>query len=260
MGNLIHYAVLQKEPAGPTPDQLKRAFKSFSNLTDADAVRVAFSARGILAKHLKRDEARALQLALQDEGVPVAVVAETNLPALPEPLTLSRIGLWPQSLTVYDPVGRATSVAWNRIFLVAAGAAQYLELNRTHTHFLRLQLNAPVRPRVEKTPDRRQKIEPESQLVLELIVDRGARRYDIDASQFKFKHVIDRPGLTIEEKFIWLVRQVCREATRAIRTSGALRLAQGENTVPAYFNRQVLTDEIVWWMWHSAKNSTAAGP
>ena len=45
MGHSIQFALLQKEAIGPTADQLKRAFKAFSNLTDADAVRLAAGAR-----------------------------------------------------------------------------------------------------------------------------------------------------------------------------------------------------------------------
>jgi len=65
MGHSIQFALLQKEAIGPTADQLKRAFKAFSNLTDADAVRLAAGARGILMKHLGQDAARALQSAFQ---------------------------------------------------------------------------------------------------------------------------------------------------------------------------------------------------
>ena len=84
MGHAFEFAVLQREPAGPTPDQMKGAFKAFSHLTDADAVRLAVGARGILMRHLGQDTARAVQQALEAEGAAVLIVPERDLPALPE--------------------------------------------------------------------------------------------------------------------------------------------------------------------------------
>lgn len=260
MGNLIQFAVLQKELAGPTADQLKRAFKSFRNLTDADAVRLAAGARGILAKHLGPDAARALQSALQAEGVGVVIVAENDLPKLPEGLSLNRLELWPQAFTVYDPMGRSIAIAWQEIRLVAAGAAQGFEINKTQTDHLRLQLNpaAGVRPR--KGDASRRRTEPDSQLLLEIFLADSASRYRVEAAQFRFKYVIDRPGLSTEEKFIWLVREICRHATHAILNDGARRLREGGETVPTYTSRQVLVDEIVWLLWRGAQQQSSHAP
>jgi hypothetical protein len=254
MGKATQFAVLQREPPGPTPDQWKRAFKSFSHLTDADAVRLAAGAHGILMKHLRQDAARALQSAFQAEGIRVAIVAENDLPRLPEARSLRRLELWPQALSVYDPVGRATLIPWRHITLVTAGAAQHVVLNKTHTEFTRRQLDAVSGTHLKKTTDAGPRIEPDSQLLLELIVGHGASRHEIDASQFTFKHVIDRPGIATEEKFIWLVREICREATRAVLNSGARSLLEGRISVPTYTNRQVLTDEIVWLLWWSQQH------
>jgi hypothetical protein len=249
--------VLQRDEAAPTPDQLKRVFKSFSNLTDADAVRVAVGAHGILMKHLGQDEARALQRAFRGEGIVVAVVAENDLRGLPQAIALHRLDLWPQALTVYDHVGQPTTIPWPDVTVVAAAAAQRVELSKTQTEFIRRQLNIPSDTRLRKAGDSHSNIGRDSQLVLELIVGDAATRYEIDATQFTFKYVIDRPGLAAEEKFIWLVREICREATRALVNSGARSLVGGAQTVPSYANRQALTDEIVWLLWRRAQRQRA---
>jgi hypothetical protein len=258
MRNTIQYAVLQKDAAGPAPDQLKRAFRTFSNLTDADAMRLAVGARGILMRHLKPEAARAVQTAFQAEGIDVAIVAENDLPQLPEARSLPRLELWPQALTVYDPVGQRAAIPWRDITLVAAGAARHVEFNRTQTEFLRREANAGSNPRLRKDPASGPRIESGPQLLAELLVRPGAIRYEIDAAQFAFKQVINRPGLATEEKFIWLVREICREATHAILNSGARRLREGAETVPAYINRQALTDEIVWLLWQQARSPHSA--
>jgi hypothetical protein len=254
MGNSIHFALLQRDQAGLTADQVKRAFKTFNNLTDADAVRLAVGARGILMRHLGQDTARALQLALQAEGVGVMVVAENTLPKLPEGLALHRLELWPQSLTIYDPLGRPTAVAWQEITLVAAGAAQCFDINKTQTDHLRLQLSPATVVRPKKTSDAGHQIKSDSELLLEILLAPGETRYQIDAAQFRFKYVIDRPGLSLEEKFIWLTREICRQATQAALNAGARQLLGGQETVPNYLNRQALADEMIWLLWRNAQH------
>ena len=260
MTGTMQFAVLQKDPVGPTADQLKRVFKSFSHLTDADAVRLAVGARGILMKRLGSDAARALHRALQAEGVAVAIVAENDLPKLPEGLSLNRLDLWPQSLTVYDPLGRPRPVAWPEITLIAAGAAQHFEVNKTHTKLMRFQHDAAAGGRVKPSAGTGSNVESGPQLLLELLVGRGKARYQIDAAQFSFKYVIDRPGLMIEERFIWLVREICHHAPHALLNHGARRLQEGQETVPAYLNRQALADEMIWLLWRGAEDERLHTP
>ncbi len=253
MGNSIQFAVLQRDPAGPNPEQVKRAFKSFSHLTDADAVRLAVAARGILLRRLGSDAARALQLALQAEGVAVAIVAEQDLPRLPESLSLHRLEIWPQSLRVYDPLGRPIVVDWQNIALVAAGASPQPEANKTQTEHAVLRFNSAsgMRPKTDEETGR--KIGSSPQFLLEILLAGGTARYQIDGTQFSYKHVIDRPGLSLEEQFVWLVREICRHAPQAVYNAGAAELLRGRESVPVYPNRQSLIDEIIWLLWHSAR-------
>jgi hypothetical protein len=253
MGNPIQFAVLQKDPGGLTVEQVKRAFKAFSHLTDADAVRLAVGARGILMRHLGQDSARALQLALQAEGAGVIIVAERDLPQLPEGLSLHRLEIWPQSLTVYDPLNRPVIVAWEKIAFIAAGASQQPEATKTQTEHAVLRFNAAAGVRPKTAGDSNQKIGSGLQFLLEILLAGGVIRYQVDAAQFSFKHVIDRPGLSLEEQFIWLVREICRHTPRAALNAGALGLQQGQESVPVYVNRQTLNDEMIWLLWQNSR-------
>ena len=247
MQNNFLFALLQKHTAGPSLDQLKRVFKQFSHLTDADAVRLSVGAHGILMKNLEQQPARALQIAFQKEGTPVLMIAQRDLPALPEKKFLHRAEIWPQALTICDPGGATAAIPWNDVTLIAAGAAQDIDRNRTQTEMLRRHLDANSDILSKSPPDALS----DSRLILEFIVRDGEVRYEIDAAEFMFKQVIDRPGLGLEEKFIWLVRQICREAAQASLNSGARSLVDGAQRVPRYANRQLFTDEIVWLLWRA---------
>ncbi len=258
MSSLPQFAVLQKDRAGPTAEQLKRVFKVFSHLTDADAVRVAVGARGILMRHLARDAARALQQVFLAEGIAVAVVAENDLPGLPEGHSLHRLGIWPQAFAVYDLRGRRTSIAWPEIALVAAGAAQHYQLSRTPADPAASTFRMAPGDWPKKVKGSAHTIEPQLQLCLEILLQDGAARYQLDAAKFTFRYVIDRPGLSLEEKFIWLVREICRQATAAVFNTGARRLLEGEETVLPYVDRQALADEIIWLLWRQKQDRGGA--
>ena len=118
------YAVLQKEAARPTAEQIRRAFRSFSHLTDADAVRLAANAQGILQRQLSADAARAFLRALQAEGVAAAIVAESELQLLPQSKSLHRLALTEAALEVYDLHGQPTAVPWGELVLIAAGTVR----------------------------------------------------------------------------------------------------------------------------------------
>ena len=107
-------------------DRIRRAFSSFHNLTDADAIRLAASAQGILLRHLEVDAARAFQRALHAESVAAALVPESELRLLPDAVSLHRLELNPDSFVVFDLHGRAQATPWSELSLVAAGALALL--------------------------------------------------------------------------------------------------------------------------------------
>lgn len=249
MSNPRQFAVLQKELRSPSADQLKRAFRSFSNLTDADAVRLAVGAHGILMRHESHDAARAFQQALQAEGVPAALVSEDDLPQLPEPKMLNRLELSSAGLGVFDVLGRPTLIPWPEVSLLAAGAVGDIEVNRTRTERTELRFSPVFGVWPKQVTESRRKVNSDSHLLLEMLVGDGATRYQIEAARFPFKLLLDRPELSTTEKFIWLVRELCANATSATLNGGVRWLRAGHNRVPGYFNRQALTDEIVWLLW-----------
>lgn len=260
MAHPTQFAVLQKELVSPSADQLKRAFKSFSNLTDADAVRLSVTARGILMRGLGMDAARALQSALQTEGVGAAVVAESELPRLPDARLLQRVGLSPEAFSIFDLLERPTAIAWREIALVAAASVRHFEVSTFQTERTAMSFSLMGGFGTKKVQEKGHKVQSGSVLLLELLLGDGSTRYQIDGSRFLFNSVLDSPEMTVDEKFVWLVREISHHATEAVLNHGARSVADGAAAIPNYANRQALADETVWLLWHrnAAANTASA--
>ena len=260
MGGLPHFAVLQKESAGPTAEQLKRVFSSFIHLTDADAVRLATSTRGILMRQLNRDSARAFQSALATEGVGTAIVTENDLPRLPEIKSLRRMEITPVAFVVYDLLGRSTAIEWSRIALLAAAALRRFEFTTTQMERTVIGFNPVVGVWPKRVSEIGHKTEWDSSPLLEIVLADGSARYQIEAPDFPFKYVIDRPELSMPEKFVWLVREICRRTPNAILNEGARIIRDGQDVVLEYDTRQMLTDEMVWLLWNQSQTPDLPQP
>jgi len=253
------YAVLQRDAARPTAEQIRRAFRSFSHLTDADAVRLAANAQGILQRQLSADAARAFHRALEAEGVAAAIVAETELQLLPQSKSLHRLTLTKTALEVYDLRGQPTAVAWPQLTLVAAGAVRHEEIGHPRNESPTIALPAGSGFWPKRNVETQRKVETRSQLILEIVLSGSATRYEINADEFPFKYALDRPNLSTLEKFVWLVREIGRRATGAILNRGARDVREGIELVRGYPNRQVFADEMTWQLWNAAQTKRAAG-
>lgn len=253
MAAIPQYAVLQRDHGQPAAEQIRRAFRTFSTLTDADAVRLAANAQGILLRRLGADEARAFHRALVAEGVAAALVPESELRLLPESRSLHRLALTETALEIYDLHGRVQPVAWEEIALVAAGSVRYEEINLAAADDVRAKAYPAYGIWPRRTAESRRKVEAESQLLLELVLAGGAARYALDAAQFPFKYALDQPGWSLREKFVWLVREIGRRATRAVLNRGAGDVREGIQLVRGYPNRQAFLDEMLWLLWHAKR-------
>lgn len=251
------YAVLQKDGLAANPDQIRRAFRSFSNLTDADAVRLAANAQGILMRHLDADSARAFHRALLNEGVAATLVTESALRLLPESKSLHRLEVTPEALLIFDLLGRPAPVAWTELALIAAGAVRRMDLSGMESGRNLLHFNRGSSASPKRTTEASRASDFESQLLLELVLSGGAARYEISAAHFPFKYTIDRPDLSTLEKFVWLVKEVCRHAPAALLNRGARDLHEDCGLVRSYADRQMFADEMTWLLWNDVQKHRA---
>lgn len=246
------YAVLQTDINRPVADPMRRAFRFFSNLTDADAIRLAANAQGILLRHLNADEARAFHRALSAEGVAAAMVAESDLELLPSSKSLHRLSLTAEALEVYDLLGRTKPIPWHEIALVAAGAVRHVDISVTQTERIGVKLHSAFGVWPKKIVESVRKVESDTQLIMEIVLTNGVARYELDAAQFPFKYAVDKPELSTREKFIWLVREIGNRAARAILNRGASDVRSGVQLVRGYPSRQAFTDEMIWLLWKAS--------
>jgi hypothetical protein len=252
------YAVLQKGSDSPSAEQIRRAFRTFSNLTDADAVRLAANAQGILMRQLGIDEAKALHRALQAEGVAATMVAESDLQLLPNSRALHRVELTAPALVVFDLMGRSLPVSWSELTLIAAGTVPHIEMTRTESIRTTVKLHPMFGVWPVKIAESGRDLEMGTIHILELVVASTAARYEINATQFPFKYVIDRPGLSVTEKFVWLVHEIAQRATNALLNRGARDVRDGVRLVRGYANRQMFTEEMVWLLWSRGQTKRSA--
>jgi hypothetical protein len=250
-----HYAVLLRNEARPTADQIRRAFSSFSHLTEADAIRLAANAEGVLMRHLSSDEARAFHRALNAEGVDATFVAEDNLPALPKKMTLHRVEFTEAELVAFDQIGRPERFLWNQISLIALGAMTHFGIGHVTKVGSKLGYNPATGVWPKETVEHSHKLAKDSQLLLELMIAGSGKRFQINAAEFPFRYVVDRPEFSLMDKIVWLAEEFIRRAPQALLNRGARDVRDGVKLVRGYPTPQVFNDEMVWLLWDQAQKT-----
>jgi hypothetical protein len=249
------HCLVQAGSLAPSADQLKRAFKSLKALTDADAVKLANDACGILLKNLSLDDAGRLQLALKNEGIAAEIVDAGQLPKLPDAKFIRRMEFQPESLTIYDPLGRAVPVPWQHLSLVSAGSVRHFGMTATRTE-KKVTSFDPIRGMHTKVvTDVRHKVEDDSALLLDLFLTGGAMRFQIEAGAFQFKYCFDRPELNLVQKAGLLVQMLARSAPQAGLNRGATALRDGAPDGAIYASKAALFDESTWLVWRMARQT-----
>ncbi|MCO5051352.1 MAG: hypothetical protein M9920_03525 [Verrucomicrobiae bacterium] len=247
------YAILLRDAGSPNADAIRRAFRVFRHLTDADAIRLAANAQGILMRHLRVDEAKAFHHALTQEGVNVALVKEEALHFLPASQRVQRLEFTPETLSVFDHLGQGTPLAWSEITLLAAGAVPHLEIGSPQAQPAAMERPAGLWPRRSGGPHQ---LKTGRLFILELVNAEGTKRFEIQAHEFHFVPLIPAaPTDSLMEKFVRLTRALVQRAPGAQLNRGALDIREGVDLVRGYPSHQAMLDEIVW-LWWNAKQTT----
>src|SRR3989442_337352 len=208
----MSYCLLQADFVAPTADQLKRAFKSLNTLTEADAIKLAREACGILMRNLSLTDARILQRALEGEGVPTELLDATQLPKLPDAKFVRRVEIQPQALAIFDPLGRIVPLPWQHLTLVAAGTVRHFGVSATRTEET-VNTYDPIRGlRTKVVTDLRHKAEDDANLMLDIFLTGGAMRFQNEAEGFQFKYCFDPPDLNLPQKLCLLIQMLAEHA------------------------------------------------
>jgi hypothetical protein len=244
----LRYALLQTTLERPGVPQLRRAFRSVRCLTDADADSLASDAYGILVKGLSLADATTLQEALKAEGVLTERVADQDLPAIPPSKTLKRADLTAGAFVAYDPVGRPIPISWSEVTVVAAGAVLLTQFTTE-----RFMMPAPSHRRREDSatevePVYRSRERRSPQLLLDLILGRGAFRFHIEGAKFNYNGLGGQKSADLGENFRLFIRALCRHCPRALLNRGAFQVREG-GEVCSYPSRNAYHEEILWLLW-----------
>lgn len=253
MSATSHYAVLLRNETRPAADQIRRAFSSFSHLTDVDAIRLAANAEGILMRQLSSDEARSFHRALNAEGVDAAIVAESDLPVIPRKVALHRIELTTADLVVFDQIGRSEKFAWDQISMIALGAMAHVGFATKETTDNRRSPYPSARLWPKEVAAISHSLKKETQLLLEVVIVGSGKRFQINAAEFPFRYVVDRPEFSLVDKIVWLTGALIQRAPQALLNRGARDVRDGVNLVRGYPTPQVFNDEMTWLLWNQAQ-------
>jgi hypothetical protein len=247
------YCLLQADWNVPTADQLKRAFKPLKTLTEADAIKLAREACGILMKNLSLEDARVLQRALQGEGVATDLLDSAQLPKLPEAKFVRRLEIQPQALAVFDPLSRPVPVSWQHVALISAGLARHFNLTKAQVVEPSTVYDEEHWRKQAFVVRTRHNVETDGRLVLDIFLSGGAMRFQIEAEGFLFKYCFDREDLNLPQKLGLLIQMLTERAPHAVMNRGAAALRDGQPENAAYASKAALFDESIWLLWRMAK-------
>lgn len=111
-------------------DSFLEAAAAAEEITRADLSQLHRDLFGIVVSHLSEADARALKLELDRREFPVEMVADQDLPLLPDDFQVQRVEYDDEWLRFTDTMGRVTSRSLSDLVFVAGG---YLKTSKTRS-------------------------------------------------------------------------------------------------------------------------------
>lgn len=241
----MNFAVLQKTLDIPSVEKIEWALVSVPGFTRIDAQTFANDAYGILVKNISAEQATAFSQALLGQGIETEVVAENELPPLPQTKFVQRLDCTPDALLIYDPLGRSFPLPWQHVMLVAAGCVRMTDFRRVEKPSWSTSnseggtYETTSIYNVEERADR---------LLLEIVVSGAVLRYSVSAERFRFDYLAERRAKSLPQNFALLVQDIAANAPRAVLNRGAFTLRQDESLFP-YPSKNAFFEEITWLLW-----------
>jgi len=222
-GPIMTYALMQTSMEAPQVEVLRKAFRASDTLSAADAVFAADDAYGILARDLTGDDAQNIAASLAADGIDVELVAEGDLPRLPEAQLFIGFQLRPEFIRLMNARGERTDVPYRGIRLVGVGYDR---------HAVRF----------------------------EMIFGDATLRYQSTLEHMQFQHEATMDGRSAGENMVLLLRQLRSRVPGVMFNRGAHVLADGapvehvEDFV-SYPRTSAIFEEMVWLLWRSRRGS-----
>jgi hypothetical protein len=236
----------------PSVEQLRNAFHHVPGLAALDAAIMGKDACGVLGNGFEPGQASALQAALAAQGVSSEVVEEKSLAPLPQPRQLARLEFAPDALMIDNLLGRVYPLAWNDIWLIAAGRAPMAEFKREEVEKVVMVRQRGISvPKVIKEDVTRE--ERNGHLLLEIIARGAAVRCHAIASRpdafLLFQCLGSRRGKDASANLALLVRDLSGRAPAAMLNCGAYQMTQDGAAPFSYASQTAFYREMTWLMW-----------
>jgi hypothetical protein len=245
----MSYSILQSTLEIPSVEKLKVAFQSVSCLTNLDAQHLAKDAYGILVRNLDKADAGTLHQALAGQGIETKIVPDNQVPAVPHGKIIQRMDVSPESLVLYDPLGRPFSLPWEHVMLVAAGRVRMSEFKRVRKEHVITQADAFGNPYTEVEVDYSTREEQNYHLLLEIVLTGAVIRYLVNGSKFNFQYLGNRLQENLTGNFSLLVQDICQRAPHAVLNRGAYHF-RGKSDEPfLYPSKNAFYEEFTWLLW-----------
>jgi len=242
--------LVQLESAPVTEAQWRRALPLVPGYTEADAVRLAREAHGILIKNLDGPKAIALQLAFRSTGVETAVVPAARLQLVDAKFT-RRIELADDVLRISDPLGRPVSVPWAHVTLIAVGAVRQYDIAQTVTYEKQRAYNPVQGVHQEVVRDVRTSLHENLPWLIEIFLTGGAMRFQTEGEQLAWGYLFKHAPPELLPRLVGLVQLLARRAPQAMLNRGALSLRDGGDGGEGYASRPAFADESAWLLWRA---------
>ncbi len=217
----MNYALLQNSLTPPSVEALQRAFRNSEALSAADAAFVADDAYGILARDLPAEEAQNLAASLAAEEVNVVLVAERDLPRLPDAEFFASAEFGADGVRFFDAREQSSEVPYRLLRLMAVGYDS---------------VKGEVR--------------------IELVFGDAVLRYHSTLEHLHFHHTPELKGRSPGENLVLWVGLLVRRAPHVLLNRGAANLASGRDIehvedFVGYPRPGAFIEEIIWMLWRA---------
>jgi hypothetical protein len=241
----MNFAVLQKTLDIPPVEKIEQALVSIDGFTRIDAHTFANDAYGILVKNISAEQANAFAQALYAQGVETDVVAQTELPALPQTKFVHQLDCTTEGLIIYDSIGRSFSLEWKYVMMIAAGCVRMTDFKRVERKvWAASDGESAAFPQIESRNVEQQN----NYMLLEIVVSGAVSRYSASAEKLRFGYLGERRTKSLQQNFALLIQDLIAFAPYAMLNRGAFYLKQ-DHSLFSYPSKNAFFEEITWLLW-----------
>ncbi|MEQ2008973.1 MAG: hypothetical protein ABMA26_19505 [Limisphaerales bacterium] len=246
----MNAVLVQLDPGPVTEMQWRQALSLVPGYTDADALRLAREAHGVLFRNLDTPKAVALQLAFRSTGVETAVVPADQLRLVDAKFT-RRIEVADDALRISDPLGRLVPVPWAHVALISVGAVRQYDIAQTVTYENQHAYNPVQGVHQEVVRDVRTSLHENVPWLIEIFLTGGAMRFQAEGAQLAWGYLFKHAPPELLPRLVALVTLLVKHAPHAMLNRGALALRNGGDGGVAYASRPAFSDESAWMLWRA---------